>query len=1143
MDLYDPQTVGVVVFGSFMVVSAICIFLVSTFSMKETSYEEALAKQRREQEKNQPPRVDKKKKEKAPEKKGKAKKKDEKPNGKLPEYEDYIEQEHTEPERVVVANKVPVRQVPVTASVAPALEKAPTKEKKKADVPVIPTETPAQRKSASSPKEKKKNEVPVVAKAPERPAPPAKDKKKNEVPVPSTVIPAVGKVAPLAKDKKKTEVLVTPAVPKASEKSAPSKDKKKNEVTVAPAVAQASEKSAPSKDKKKNEAPVPNTVAPAVEKPAPAPKEKKKNELPVKPLVAQAPEKPAPAPKDKKKNEVPVSPVVAAPAPEKAASSPKAKKKKQEKKVDQSQSPAVAVTQSTVTKQAPVPKEVPVMAVPPVGSKPSPPVTNSLPPKKLEAVINHDDAAPKKKNASKKKTETVINELDAAVYLPYKTLVSTLNSMVFSEGEAQKLIEILTEKNGIKQGTWHTATQKGDPVTALKKQLEEKEKQLSAEQEDAAAAKNKLRELNKELATEKSKVTGVESKLKGQIVSKEQEIVALQARMQATYQEHMKETQQLQGKIRNLQEEIENGPKAQLARLQQENSILRDALNQATSQTESKQNAELAKLRQECNKLSKELVEKSESLQQEEQRRKHLDVKISASEKQASQLQTLQQESEATFQKRLDEVNEELRKSQSSYKSLQTESEKSKEHQKSLTDLQTKLMSHEAESRQKTDDLNRLNKQLQDVTSENVQLNERIKSIESLLEAGQNKDTEADQQNQECRKIEIEQLQSSLQKSDEQVSALEKEITELKDTIEQQKTKNNDLREKNWQAMEALGKSEKTWEEKLNTENKIKENAEQQLKDFQSQTRETLLTLFPKVTVESQQSYSEWLQEFREKSSGILSQQTENTASTELLQKLKEAEEAHRMAQADCDQYRTILAETEGMLRDLQKSVEQEEQVWKVKLTETEEQLRKSETQVKSLEETVEKLTSEVQSTEQLKECISLMEAQLETQMNSASSECQSYSKEVESLQQLLSESQEHLDATKVEARKQSKELSLLRQQLHEIQSHVHEREAHAVEDHQTEQEKAMLSLQQELEELNTSGESAAGTEEAHQLKERLDKEKKLTRDLGQAATKLLRLLKASQEQLAKEKEYNKLLKDQRHETEEDQEANSGTSV
>ena len=40
--------------------------------------------------------------------------------------------------------------------------------------------------------------------------------------------------------------------------------------------------------------------------------------------------------------------------------------------------------------------------------------------------------------------------------------------------------------------------------------------------------------------------------------------------------------------ILSLQDQLEKGPSAQLARLQQENSILRDALNQATSQAESK---------------------------------------------------------------------------------------------------------------------------------------------------------------------------------------------------------------------------------------------------------------------------------------------------------------------------------------------------------------------------------------------------------------------------------------------------------------------------------------------------------------------------------------------------------------------------
>lgn len=45
---------------------------------------------------------------------------------------------------------------------------------------------------------------------------------------------------------------------------------------------------------------------------------------------------------------------------------------------------------------------------------------------------------------------------DAALYLPFKTLVSTVSSTVFSEGEAHRLIEILSEKGGVVQDTWHT---------------------------------------------------------------------------------------------------------------------------------------------------------------------------------------------------------------------------------------------------------------------------------------------------------------------------------------------------------------------------------------------------------------------------------------------------------------------------------------------------------------------------------------------------------------------------------------------------------------------------------------------------------------------------------------------------------------
>ncbi|NWI17357.1 RRBP1 protein, partial [Crypturellus soui] len=985
MDVYDPQTLGVVVFGGFMVISAIGIFLVSTFSMKETSYEEALAKQRKELEKTHQHKMEKKKKEKPVEKKGKAKKKEEKPNGKIPEQE--LTQEVTDPPKDVVLE-------------------------------------------------------PVV------------------VPEPAVVEPPVAAVSVAPQEK---------------------------------------------------------------EKPAPSPKEKRKKEKKV------AKVEPAPSP-------VLASPPVGVPK----------------------SSPVLEVTS----------KEVPVVAVPPVGTQQSAPVVSSVAVKKGDAPGAHEeqkhDGAAKRKAASKKKSEPAPADSDGPLYLPYKTLVSTVSSMVFSEGEAQQLIEILTDKAGVVQDTWHTATQKGDPVTVLKRQLEEKEKQLAAEQEDVSAARNKLRELSKELTAERAKAAAAEGRLKEQLLARERDAAAVQARMQASYQEHVAETQQLQGKIRSLQEQLENGPNTQLARLQQENSILRDALNQATSQMESKQNAELAKLRQECTKLAKELSEKSELLQQEEQQRKACEVKAAASEKQLEQLQASQREVEAALQKRLEEVGEELRKAQGGYRSLLAETERARGQQQSLAELQAKLLSSEAEVQSKLSELHSLRGKLQDAGAENAKLLERIRSIEALLEAGQMREAEKGRDLQAANEAEMKQLQLRLEEKSGQLSALEREAAELRETVEQQKTKNNDLREKNWKAMEALASAEKACEEKVRAAAKAKEESWQRLEAAQARTKQALASAFPGVDVPAQQGYDTWLQEFLEKAAAVLKQPLAAREHLDPALKLREAEEAQSTLQAECEQYRAILAETEGMLRDLQKSVEEEERVWKAKLTVSEEELQKSQVQLKSLEDMVEKLKAELQSTDQLKEYTSLLEAQLQNHLETASSERQNYTKEVGALRQLLSESQEQLEAAKAEAQKQSKELALVRQQLGEMRSRaqdgavgsradprqpaplelkaqLEQNEAQVEKEQALRQELALeleeaqssaCRLQAELEKLRLAENAAASEpEEAQHLKERLEKEKKLTKDLGRAATKLQELLKATQDQLAKERETVKKLKEHLQET------------
>lgn len=52
-----------------------------------------------------------------------------------------------------------------------------------------------------------------------------------------------------------------------------------------------------------------------------------------------------------------------------------------------------------------------------------------------------------------------------------------------------------------------------------------------------------------ELSAEKSKVASVETRLSSQLSKREQEMIALQARMQASYQDHVAQTQTLNAKV------------------------------------------------------------------------------------------------------------------------------------------------------------------------------------------------------------------------------------------------------------------------------------------------------------------------------------------------------------------------------------------------------------------------------------------------------------------------------------------------------------------------------------------------------------------------------------------------------------------
>ncbi|XP_071243706.1 ribosome-binding protein 1b isoform X2 [Salvelinus alpinus] len=1127
MDVYDPQTLGFMVFGGFMVVSAIGIALVSTLSMKETSYEEALAKHRHELGKSAQTQLSmKNKKKKALENKSKAKKKEERPNGDLPE---------------------PVGE------------------------------------SASEPEPE-----PEPLASPE----PEPEPEPEPIATPDPVMVACAAPAPVA-----------------MEAAAPSPKKKKKVAKVAPA--------------------------------------------PAKPTIV----------------------------PETIA------------------------------------KEVPVMVVPPVAIEVAPLtaaptlVSSDTPAAPVVKAEELKAEAPAKKKKSKAKAEPVVaagDSADAPLLLPYKTLLSTVSSMTFSEGEAQRLIEVLSVKAGL--NSWQLASQKGDPTAALKKQLEEKEKQLSTEQEGVTAAKNRLRELTKELSAEKSKMAKVETRLSSELSAHTQEITALQARMQASSQDHVAETQLLNLKIVSLQEQLDNGPVAQLARLQQENSILRDALNQATSQAESRQNAELAKLRQDCVRLNRDLGERTEALQTDDEHRKALEAKVAASVEQLAQFKACQAKSEQAWQQRLEGLSQKLQRSQDTSNTMQAQLDQAQQEAKAFAELQERMATTEAELKERFAELEDLKAQQAVVSAVEEAAKEQAAPLESpiepppeeqetvttngdnsgeveelrnslrtkesqvavleeelqqlkveleLVKSSQTEDpqvngvkeeeeqspvqeqhvqidntaeiellqnslkekesivTSLEEQLQTLRaKMEVkspadtEQLQSSLKERETQVASLEEELKQLreemdqgksanaesgseteaeqpfeclerdsqmlsleeelqrlKEEMEQVRNKSNDLREKNWAAMEALTAAEKLNEERLAVAKGAQHVAEEALSSFQTEAQKALQMICPDVSLEAEQN--NWLELLIQKaqateipqSQEVQQEHLQPTDSEELLSKLGEAEESQKTLQAECEQYRTVLAETEGMLKDLQKSVEEEEHVWKLKIVEAEEQGQAALDQVKVLQQAAEDMKMNNESTDQLKEQVMLLEAQLEKQLESISFS-QTYAEEVAQLKALLTKTQSRLETAQLEAQKQAKELSVVRQQLSETTEHVQSQEAsestqvqtqleQVTNKLQTEEEmrqqlavdfdqaqKCVTDLQTQMDQMKAAGDCSTG-----EVKERLEKEKKLTKDLGQAATKLQQMLKATQEQLVKERDTVKTLKGQLVGKEEPEQSKEGTSV
>ncbi|XP_073206138.1 kinectin isoform X10 [Lepidochelys kempii] len=350
---------------------------------------------------------------------------------------------------------------------------------------------------------------------------------------------------------------------------------------------------------------------------------------------------------------------------------------------------------------------------------------NPLVEKKEVADMAKQDITEAIQKSSAKKLKNETDKENAEV--KFKDFLLAMKSMIFTEGEALCVVELLKEKSSGIQDALQKAS-KGDSAATIH-QLQEKDKILAALKEEAAVAEDQCKQLTQELVAEKERSNLLTTKMRERINMLEKEHGAFQSKIHVSFQEN----QGMKMKFQQLREQME----AEIGHLKQENGILRDAVSTSTNQMESKQSSELNKLRQDCARLVNELTEKNNKLQQEELQKKNADQTI-------GQLKVQQQEAE----RRLEEIQAYFRK-------------RIAEHEAAQQDVQNKLVAKDSE-------IQSLHSKLTDTIVSKQQLEQRMLQ---LMEAEQKRVTAEDSvqlqvqelmEQKEALKVQLQQFHSQM---------------------------------------------------------------------------------------------------------------------------------------------------------------------------------------------------------------------------------------------------------------------------------------------------------------------------------------------------------------------------------------------
>ncbi|XP_063958885.1 ribosome-binding protein 1-like isoform X40 [Lytechinus pictus] len=665
--------------------------------------------------------------------------------------------------------------------------------------------------------------------------------------------------------------------------------------------------------------------------------------------------------------------------------------------------------------------------------------TKSKPPKVVEEQVQKNEApevaaaAPPLASPSKAKAKakTAAGDGEPSA-LKGKTLISAVKSAPLKDAEIQQLIEILLNRQGgsASADDWVKANQRNDPVSALKKQLQEKEQALHNEMLLAQAASQKVKELRHELNHQKEHSGSVETQFKMKLESQAREIEAFHVRMQQSHDSHTHDTQALQARIKQLQTVLDDSKVDVVNQLREENNRLKTEAGHAAQQKEQLMGQELARLQTELQKVQSKLTSTEDLMRQGEEHRRTLETQNNQFKQQRS---SEQRESEAAVSKRLAEVGEELRKAEARNQSLAQAMEAANGETEKFKGQVTELRRLDGD---RNNTLQAIQAKLKESECQCQNLEGKVRTVESQLAEKEQQKTQAVQEVENLKK-EKDSLQEMLRTQEKRSEAEGQEapppangdVTQTDSAPKEPsillKEHNNLLADKT-KAIEGLeqelnsSKSELTQLQSLIEQQKQRNNDEIQtaVVKEQSTVKTVLERLFPTVTLEPSQDNKDWLAKFEEQAGQVLnSQSSSNSQVDEYVLKVNTLEAEKEQLSSQCQHYQSVLADTEAILNKLQSSVETEEVKWEERLNQTESNLGQAKSEVDSLQEELASLSSsQSQTTENSRLSSELEEAQatietLRRDQQAAASNYETTSQELEELKTQLHQLKEQLEA------------------------------------------------------------------------------------------------------------------------------------